>query len=359
MSTNGVSKDVFHLLYQSDDDEEEFELLNNQSQYTKRPLIKNNNDSKIFVQNNDKRKFKSRPEEHPVISHDPKFQDSITVASRNGVVQIPKGAVPPSMVRSRSSGKVAETSFFGSGSSELSVGSSAFGVKISKEVLAEAEEAGEENFVYKKMQTGDTIQGIALQYHTTIAEIKRLNGLISDQDLFGLKHIKVPTSKHSVLHETHSSVILPSPTPSLEGAMSVDHLGLSTRSSDTSGIGADVRSGRLKSESGSSDHLNNPAKWLESRTISINQAMTISADLLQSDLSEMCSHAFSRASSVQVIQKSRSDAVKPSGADWGIRWQHAVCLMILVCVAAPVVYFLYRFEDDKPRDSKLNVISNT
>ena len=53
--------------------------------------------------------------------------------------------------------------------------------------------------------------------------------------------------------------------------MSVDHLGLSTRSSDTSGIGADVRSGRLKSESGSSDHLNNPAKWLESRTISINQ----------------------------------------------------------------------------------------
>ena len=169
MSTNGVSKDVFHLLYQSDDDEEEFELLNNQSQYTKRPLIKNNNDSKIFVQNNDKRKFKSRPEEHPVISHDPKFQDSITVASRNGVVQIPKGAVPPSMVRSRSSGKVAETSFFGSGSSELSVGSSAFGVKISKEVLAEAEEAGEENFVYKKMQTGDTIQGIALQYHTTVS----------------------------------------------------------------------------------------------------------------------------------------------------------------------------------------------
>ena len=96
----------------------------------------------------------------------------------------------------------------------------------------------------------------------------------------------------------------------------------------------------------------------------ILQAMSISADLLQSDLSEVCSQAFSRASTVEVIQRSRTtkDTTgakgQASGADWGIRWQHAVAFMLILCVAAPIIYLVYKFHFD-PSSSTDNDKSNS
>ena len=166
MSTNGVSNDVFHLLYESEDDDDEFEL-NNRTQYAKAPLINHNNNHR-----NAKSLFKTGPpNSHPVLPSEPSVNmlpnDSVTVASRNGIIKIPKGTMPPSMVRSRSSGKVAETSFFGADSMQGD------GVRISRDCMQQAEEAAMEadSFVYKKMHPTDTIQGIALQYHTTVSYI--------------------------------------------------------------------------------------------------------------------------------------------------------------------------------------------
>nr|KAF6441336.1 LysM domain containing 3 [Rousettus aegyptiacus] len=54
----------------------------------------------------------------------------------------------------------------------------------------------------KDIQEGDTLNAIALQYCCTVADIKRVNNLISDQDFFALRSIKIPVKKFSSLTET-------------------------------------------------------------------------------------------------------------------------------------------------------------
>ncbi|XP_023559948.1 lysM and putative peptidoglycan-binding domain-containing protein 3 isoform X4 [Octodon degus] len=54
----------------------------------------------------------------------------------------------------------------------------------------------------KDIQEGDTLNAIALQYCCTVADIKRLNNLISDQDIFALRAIKIPVKKFSSLTES-------------------------------------------------------------------------------------------------------------------------------------------------------------
>ncbi len=39
-----------------------------------------------------------------------------------------------------------------------------------------------------------------------VADIKRVNNLIQEQDLFALKSIKIPVQKHSVLTETYTDL---------------------------------------------------------------------------------------------------------------------------------------------------------
>ncbi|XP_048360478.1 lysM and putative peptidoglycan-binding domain-containing protein 3 isoform X2 [Sphaerodactylus townsendi] len=58
-------------------------------------------------------------------------------------------------------------------------------------------------FITKDIQEGDTLNAIALQYCCSVADIKRLNNLITDQDFFALRSIKIPVKKFSVLTETH------------------------------------------------------------------------------------------------------------------------------------------------------------
>ncbi|XP_042309831.1 lysM and putative peptidoglycan-binding domain-containing protein 3 isoform X2 [Sceloporus undulatus] len=58
-------------------------------------------------------------------------------------------------------------------------------------------------FITKDIQEGDTLNAIALQYCCSVADIKRVNNLITDQDFFALRAIKIPVKKFSVLTETH------------------------------------------------------------------------------------------------------------------------------------------------------------
>ncbi|CAB1313821.1 unnamed protein product [Coregonus sp. 'balchen'] len=48
---------------------------------------------------------------------------------------------------------------------------------------------------------GDNLNKLALQYGCKVADIKRVNNLIQEQDMFVLKSIKIPVKKHSLLAE--------------------------------------------------------------------------------------------------------------------------------------------------------------
>jgi len=53
-----------------------------------------------------------------------------------------------------------------------------------------------------QVQDGDTLASIALRFHCTVAEIKRLNKIDKDNEIYARKIIKVPITPHSILLET-------------------------------------------------------------------------------------------------------------------------------------------------------------
>jgi len=54
---------------------------------------------------------------------------------------------------------------------------------------------GNRVLIERPIKPGDTLNKISLQYSVQIADIKRANNLVSDQDIFALPSIKIPVSR--------------------------------------------------------------------------------------------------------------------------------------------------------------------
>ncbi|XP_062860619.1 lysM and putative peptidoglycan-binding domain-containing protein 4 isoform X2 [Trichomycterus rosablanca] len=66
--------------------------------------------------------------------------------------------------------------------------------------------AGEMLLLERHISHEDNLNKLALQYGCKVADIKRVNNLIKEQDLYALKFIKIPVKKHSLLTETNSEL---------------------------------------------------------------------------------------------------------------------------------------------------------
>ncbi|CAG0891202.1 unnamed protein product [Cyprideis torosa] len=69
------------------------------------------------------------------------------------------------------------------------------------------------NVVVKPVEPGDTLQNLSVRFNCSVAELKRVNGLISEQEFFALSTIRIPTAPHSVLQD-----LIPVFAPSLASA---------------------------------------------------------------------------------------------------------------------------------------------
>lgn len=56
-------------------------------------------------------------------------------------------------------------------------------------------------FTYYDIQPGDSLQNICLRYTCSINQVKRLNGLMTDQDFYGLRRLKLPLGKLGLLED--------------------------------------------------------------------------------------------------------------------------------------------------------------
>lgn len=61
--------------------------------------------------------------------------------------------------------------------------------------------ATKQTFLEKKLCVDDSLASIALRYGCTVAELKRANNLLTDQEIHGLRTIKVPVKPYSLLTE--------------------------------------------------------------------------------------------------------------------------------------------------------------
>lgn len=56
-----------------------------------------------------------------------------------------------------------------------------------------------ENTIEAKVEMGDTLQAIALRFHCTVADIRKLNKIDKDNEIHARKVVKIPVTVHNVL----------------------------------------------------------------------------------------------------------------------------------------------------------------
>ncbi|XP_043920116.1 lysM and putative peptidoglycan-binding domain-containing protein 3 [Protopterus annectens] len=172
-------------------------------------------------------------------------------------------------------------------------------------------------YLTRAIQEADTLNSIALQYCCTVADIKRINGLINDQDFFALRCVKIPVKRFSLLTETHGSfvanqVLYP---PATQDAAEVQE-----------------QACLLSSKSAGS--------YLQDIDRNIEQIVQ-STDSSRGSLNEVVS---SFSTQQPYLEKDRKTVLHKDpyyGADWGIGWWTAVVIMLIVGIVTPIFYLLY------------------
>lgn len=186
-------------------------------------------------------------------------------------------------------------------------------------------------YLTRDIQEGDTLNSIALQYHCSVADIKRANNLLTEQDFFALRSVKIPVRRFSILTETHTTGPLKPASPtSPTGARRLPQISpvtsLPTESSTDSSSSTDSVEGFLLEKDKDIERL---VKSTGPSRNSLNEVVSsLTLQQQQPLLGE-----------VEYKPAQRKDPYY--GADWGMRWWTAVAIMLVVGIVTPVFYLLY------------------
>ncbi|XP_023670022.1 lysM and putative peptidoglycan-binding domain-containing protein 4 [Paramormyrops kingsleyae] len=170
---------------------------------------------------------------------------------------------------------------------------------------------------------GDSLNKLALQYGCKVADIKQLNNLIREQDLYALKSIKIPVKKHGLLTELNNKLISPHPESHLPSSQGTATPHLPDYADFLKEIDRDIE--RLIQTTDSQDEVPSSGPGVPQQTPGAGS-----------------SHSH--------------------GADWGIQWWNAVVLMLLIGVILPLFYVVYYKTQDKvihPLESMVNTSMST
>ncbi|XP_066095629.1 lysM and putative peptidoglycan-binding domain-containing protein 4 [Saccopteryx bilineata] len=172
--------------------------------------------------------------------------------------------------------------------------------------------AGNVVLLRRELAQEDSLNKLALQYGCQVAEIKKANNFIREQDLYALKSVKIPVRKHGILTETHTE-LRPLRSPSAETHVTVEAQPAPDRASAAAGA---------------------PCSPLTEFFKSIDQNIERAA---QSDIFIGDSDR-AEAPGQPLL---RPPETPPGAADCGIRWWGAVFVMLLVGIVLPVFYLVY------------------
>uniref|UniRef100_A0A3Q3QEJ4 LysM and putative peptidoglycan-binding domain-containing protein 4 n=1 Tax=Monopterus albus TaxID=43700 RepID=A0A3Q3QEJ4_MONAL len=169
----------------------------------------------------------------------------------------------------------------------------------------------------REVLDGDSLNKLALQYGCKVADIKRVNNLMQEQDLFALKSIKIPVPKHSLLTETctglNDSHSFSRPVKLQDRARAQPQLQVTEFlievDNDTEKL--------IQTKNGQDeDFLNNSEKPQQ--------------------------FGF------------RGQRLTSHGADWGIHWWNALVAMLLIGIVLPLFYVIY-FKTKGTNDHGVNI----
>ncbi|CAL8346874.1 unnamed protein product [Lota lota] len=184
-------------------------------------------------------------------------------------------------------------------------------------------------YLARDVQEGDTLNSLALHYHCSVADLKRANNLLTEQDFFALRSVKIPVRRFSVLTETYNAAALKPSSPSTTWSLSQISPGTSsvpTECSTDSSSSADSVEGFLLEKDKDIERL---VKSTGPSRSSLNEVVSSLTQLEQPLLGE----------ATEYKPALRKDPYY--GADWGMRWWTAVAIMLVVGIVTPVFYLLY------------------
>nr|XP_045000911.1 lysM and putative peptidoglycan-binding domain-containing protein 4 isoform X2 [Jaculus jaculus]XP_045000912.1 lysM and putative peptidoglycan-binding domain-containing protein 4 isoform X2 [Jaculus jaculus]XP_045000913.1 lysM and putative peptidoglycan-binding domain-containing protein 4 isoform X2 [Jaculus jaculus] len=170
--------------------------------------------------------------------------------------------------------------------------------------------AGDVILLQRELAQEDSLNKLALQYGCKVADIKKVNNFIREQDLYALKSIKIPVKNHGILTETHQE-LTPLRSPSSEMRMTLVELPEDTAGPDVQG-----------------SQLTNFFKGIDE-----NIERAVHSDVFHDD--SCCVEPLGQPL-LPAPPKPSSD-----GADCGIQWWNAVFVMLLIGIVLPVFYLVY------------------
>lgn len=162
----------------------------------------------------------------------------------------------------------------------------------------------------REVLDGDSLNKLALQYGCKVADIKRVNNLMQEQDLFALKSIKIPVKKHSMLTETY-----PGLSDSQEEMPYSSHKPVKPQD-------------RARAQ----PHLQEVTDFLMEVDHDIEKLIQTTNDQDED---------FLDSSEKRQQFGSRGQRLTGHGADWGIQWWNAVVAMLLIGIVLPLFYVIY------------------
>ncbi|KAM8886064.1 lysM and putative peptidoglycan-binding domain-containing protein 3 isoform 1-T2 [Spinachia spinachia] len=181
-------------------------------------------------------------------------------------------------------------------------------------------------YLTRDIQEGDTLISVSLQYHCSVADLKRANNLLTEQDFFALRSVKIPVRRFSVLTETHGTGPLKSASPS--GSRRLPQI-------------SPVTSVPFESSTDSSSSSDNVEGFLMEKDKDIERLVN-STGPSRSSLNEVVSSLTLQQPLLGDVEYKPVQKKDPYyGADWGMRWWTAVAIMLVVGIVTPVFYLLY------------------
>uniref|UniRef100_A0A8C3WDS4 LysM and putative peptidoglycan-binding domain-containing protein 4 n=1 Tax=Catagonus wagneri TaxID=51154 RepID=A0A8C3WDS4_9CETA len=173
--------------------------------------------------------------------------------------------------------------------------------------------AGDVVLLQRELAQEDSLNTLALQYGCKVADIKKVNNFIKEQDLYALKSIKIPVKNHGILTETHKE-LRPLLSSSTETRVTFEE----QPDPDRMALGADALSSPL-------------TEFFKGIDQNIEH-------VVQSEI--FLSESYCLGTSSQPLLPA-PPKTSTSGADCGIQWWNAVFIMLLIGIVLPVFYLVY------------------
>ncbi|XP_058398321.1 lysM and putative peptidoglycan-binding domain-containing protein 4 [Diceros bicornis minor] len=193
--------------------------------------------------------------------------------------------------------------------------------------------AGDVVLLQRELAQEDSLNKLALQYGCKVADIKKVNNFIREQDLYALKSIKIPVKNHGILTETHKE-LRPLPSPFSETRVTFEE----QPDSDRAAVGAGAPSSQL------TDFF---------KGIDQNIERAVQSEIFLSE-----SYCVETSSQPLLPAPLKTPT---TGADGGIQWWNAVFIMLLIGIVLPVFYLVYfkiQATDEIPNSLNTTVVTN-